>query len=82
MLYHMEPTEHFQYYMRITYHATREVHDTRFNSMKEIVEYVYYNIPNSDAYTYTLVCRNRLVNKEYSILLRHNKANPSKKLAL
>jgi len=62
-----------QYYMRITYHQQRSATEIRYDSMKEIVEHVYYNVPDSPTYTYSLVCRNKDTGKEWVLTLRHNK---------
>ena len=74
--YNLLPIGQIEYYMRVTYHDSRQVCDTRYESMKEIVEYVYYNIPNSPSYTYSLVCKHKDTGKEYLLLLRHNQLNP------
>lgn len=73
--YNLLPTDQIEYYMRITYHESRQVTDIRYDSMKEIVEYVYYNIPDSPSYTYNLICRHKHTGKEYILVLRHSKVS-------
>lgn len=67
-LHNLEKNE---YYMRVEYSKTREVTDIPYTTMKEIVEFVYYNIPKTDYITYSLVCKDKENGKQHIIRLNH-----------
>lgn len=68
------PVKGTEYYLRTINMIDRSSSDLRYDSMKEIVEYVYYNIPDSPYYNCYLVCKNPISGKEHILSLRHNKS--------
>lgn len=68
-----QPIRGTEYYLRTINMISRSTTDVRYDTMKEIVEYVYYNIPDSPYYNCFLVCRNPETGKEHTLTLRHNK---------
>lgn len=60
-----------EYYMRVEYSQSRQVTDIQYDTMKEIVEFVYYNIPKTDYITYSLVCKDKENGKQHIIRLNH-----------
>ena len=68
-----------EYLLRIEDLANREVRYKRYNSMDEIVKYVYYDVPlsvpNYNSKNYTLIVRNLATAKEHTLRLKICKLN-------
>lgn len=66
------PHEQVKFYMRTIDINTRQIYNREYSSMKEIVEYVFYNIPDTKDRVYLLVKENLDTKQEHILQLKHN----------
>ncbi len=64
------------YYLRVTDLEKKEYIDYEFDSMKKIVEHVFYNTSYSQTKSYSLIKKNIITKKENILVLKQNVSNP------